>query len=631
MASRTPTINGKCQCGRCQNALVVQGPAKGGQFPGQHFLHVCIYSASIIVFPAIGITHFRWHPHPNPPYQWHGTKTVDKCSGTVGCKRNAHGSCGNFSCKRCCILQGGCRVREHKAIPSSGTQHPASTRPSSFAPTSTITIDPSLTFDDLAQQLSDAAPFRQLQLQDEIRAENDRKAAEREAELDRQEEEEFQKALAASPLPVIESTLGSTSSQSIHTSQQATPATPSPSLLISGIPVTRVTAANKPTITTQMAPNWMRAHEDKTQQPRALTGRGQLDVEIVQRFRVIWWAQSKKAPVIFIVQTCPQWPKWRITDCANTVKRVGDETLEFYDLKHHIWLECPVSCPHLVKTDGYFLLRRAGVICEDFDGQLDIATRPPTTSRVYMSNARQSVKTKVLKRKGKARALDNGEDSEGEVVIVGPPIPSKYKKIKREPDIEIVFWPARPLLSPLRTPGLSPSGMTVSNPISILDSPLVSPSLSPWLGTPTDLGPSFRSLSAVSSRSINPISAIPVSATSMVTTSLPASGLYDIASPLTGPPPMIPGSASVWPSNMYVIDMVYGFRKMDELLKANRANYDDRFDQVFGQQPPHPSTYHDQVKRWAIAPTAIREAALSAQRTGAGHWTRFAKLVPLKK
>ncbi|KAF8957606.1 hypothetical protein BDZ97DRAFT_1706816 [Flammula alnicola] len=660
MASQYPNINGRCQCGRCQNALVVQGPAKGGNFPGRHFLH-CMACHWHYTFP-MGIA-------PESASQVAltmsnvgqtavgGTKIFNKCS-RAPCKKNAHGSCQNVCCKKCCLVQGGCNVRDHKASSSSGPPQPPSSQFSSSAPPTisagppppTIVIDPTLTFDILAQQLSDADPLRQLQLQEEIRAEKERDAAEREAELDRQEEEDFQNALAASRaalrspssdssiastslLPVGESianSAGSRRAQAGPHSAKSSQQPPSSSLLVSGIPVTRVTAANKPTITTQMNPNWMRIYEDKTQQPPALTGRGQLDVEMVQRFRVIWWGQSKKAPVFFIVQACPQWPKWRITDCSSTFKRVGDASLEFYDLQHNIWLECPVSCPHLVKTDGYLLLRRSGVICEDFETQLAVATRRPSTSRVYMSTAR-----KDLKRKGKARAIDNVEDTEGEVEIVESFGSSKKKKIKQEPDVEIVFSPTCPLLSPLANPGLSPTGLSVNNPISILDSPRLSPSLPSFLGMSTDPVQSFVSWSAAS-RSVTPILAIPVSVSgtplsTTATTPSPAPGIYDIASPLTGPPPRMPGSTCTWPSNMYVVDMVYGFRRMDQLLKANQGNYEDRFYAVFGQQPPSSSTYYDQTKRWELATPAIREAALAAQRTSAGQWARFARLVPLKK
>lgn len=80
----------------------------------------------------------------------------------------------------------------------------------------------------------------------------------------------------------------------------------------------------------------------------------------------------------------------------------------------------------MVTTDGYLLLRRTGVSCKDFDEQLAIATstqfvtrRPNTSARVYMTKARQSVKTKLLKKKGRSYNYIS-DDSEGEVEIVEP-------------------------------------------------------------------------------------------------------------------------------------------------------------------------------------------------------------------
>ena len=72
--------------------------------------------------------------------------------------------------------------------------------------------------------------------------------------------------------------------------------------------------------------------------------------------------------------------------------------------------------PHLVKTDDYFFLRRAGIECKDFEARLELATRPPSTSRTYMTTARKSLRTEVHKRKEKEKAIDNDEDEDVEVL-----------------------------------------------------------------------------------------------------------------------------------------------------------------------------------------------------------------------
>ncbi|KAF8805950.1 hypothetical protein BYT27DRAFT_7257779 [Phlegmacium glaucopus] len=428
----------------------------------------------------------------------------------------------------------------------------------------------------------------------ELAAENERNLSEWEQVLERQEEEEFQKALTTSREELGFSASASTSGMAIShipgvnhisasTSSQPGPAflqpTPSSSLLVVGRPVTRVLAANQPTITNHLSPEWMRPYEDRTQQPQAITGRGQLDIEMVWRFRV-----EIKIPSTFIVHVCPQWPKWRITDCPTTLKCVGEDDLEFYDIKHHLWLECPVSCPHLVKTDDYFFLWRAGIECRDFEARLELATWPLSTSRVYMTTAHKSLQTKALKQKERAKVVEDDDDSEVEVLGSPVPIP-KRRKIKQEQ-----------LLSP-----------------------------------PSFHSPSALSSSAVSSHLITPLRAIPTSPTLTATSGPTVAPEIFVSSPLTGPPPLPPGSKLVWPSNMYVVDMAYGFCKMDQLLKAKEGNYESQFYQVFKQPPAAESTYYDQVQQWEIGSPALCEVALAAGQTSAGHWSTYAKRVPLKK
>jgi hypothetical protein len=168
---------------------------------------------------------------------------------------------------------------------------------------------------------------------------------------------------------------------------------------------------------------------------------------MVQKYWIIWWEEVRSGysilflllltylqnnvdPAIFTIFDCPSWPKWKITDSPSTLERLGHGILQFYDLEHNIWVEVSVSYPHAVTTDGYLLLRRAGVSCKNFDEQLTIATsmqRPHTSTRVYMTKVRQSVRAKMLKKKGKKMYGDISDDSEGEVEIVEPQCEFVYK------------------------------------------------------------------------------------------------------------------------------------------------------------------------------------------------------------
>jgi len=82
---------------------------------------------------------------------------------------------------------------------------------------------------------------------------------------------------------------------------------------------------------------------------------------------------------------------------------------------------------------------------------------------------------------------------------------------------------------------------------------------------------------------------------------------------------------------MYVEDMVKGFVRMDALKKTSRGRFEERFQEVYGQDPPKANTYHDQVRKWNLAPSTTWNTALAAGRTHDGGWSRFAWSSPLKK
>ncbi|PPQ88325.1 hypothetical protein CVT25_012450 [Psilocybe cyanescens] len=269
-----------------------------------------------------------------------------------------------------------------------------------------------------------------------------------------------------------------------------------------------------------MNPDWMRQFEDQTKQPVKSFGRGQVDVEIERKFRVIWWEKSNKAPHVFTVLECPHWPKWKITDSEQIA---------------------------LSKSNSV------------------------RSSRVYMATNRHLKALKHQKRIGKGRVFSHDESSEGEVEIVGSSDFSElllYKKESYHPD------------------------RTSRGRIHLADS------------------------TSLSSRSPSLLPSL-------------APELCDIISPATGPPPQL--VKDKWPNNMYVTDMIVGFRHMKELKREGFGNYEAHFRKAFGQPPPSsPSTYHDQVCRWALAPELLCEASLAAGRTSAGHWALLSKKVPLR-
>ena len=66
---------------------------------------------------------------------------------------------------------------------------------------------------------------------------------------------------------------------------------------------------------------------------------------------------------------------------------------------------------------------------------------------------------------------------------------------------------------------------------------------------------------------------------------------------------------------MYVKDMVKVFVHMDALKKTSRGRFEERFQEVYGQDPPKANMYHDQVQKWNLAPSPTQNTALAAGGT----------------
>ena len=156
----------------------------------------------------------------------------------------------------------------------------------------------------------------------------------------------------------------------------------------------------------------------------------------------------------------------------------------------------------------------------------------PNTSQVYMTKVRQSVKSKIMKNKGKMCASHWSEDSEGEV---GPDL---ERKIKEESSIQAH---KRPRLSPLVIPS-SPIKHPSRSPISIQES--LSQTLPTSLSSISASTIPLFTFSTMSSLSQTPPTSVAPSTPS------PIAASFEFTSPSgAGPPPLMPGK--VWPHNMY--------------------------------------------------------------------------------
>jgi hypothetical protein len=230
------------------------------------------------------------------------------CLHAPNCRRPANAFCKNSSCKSCCLKHnGGCdQVRGHRAAnfqprhtlaPGPSLFHSQESQPtSSFSESLTpFGIDRDLTFDSFAESIRQGNPVLRLKEECASQAAAEQQAALHEAQLEAQDDAELEKAIVESLYSLSPSTSPvasnskSTSALPSSNPQPIPTTTPSTALTMGGLPVTRVTTSNRPTITTQMSKDWMRPYEDKSKQVQESPAKGQIDKEIIEKFRIVWW------------------------------------------------------------------------------------------------------------------------------------------------------------------------------------------------------------------------------------------------------------------------------------------------------------------------------------------------------
>lgn len=146
--------------------------------------------------------------------------------------------------------------------------------------------------------LTESNPVIKLKLKDKRRQQAKQLSDAQELAKERQEEEEHQALLAATRAALSSSPANPGPSATAFSA--GTGPSSSATVIFSGLPVTRVTSSNQPTYTTQMNETWMRKHEDKTKETRRVGGNGQIDLEMVQKFRIIWWEVVHLIPYVHL-------------------------------------------------------------------------------------------------------------------------------------------------------------------------------------------------------------------------------------------------------------------------------------------------------------------------------------------
>ncbi|KAF8059880.1 hypothetical protein FPV67DRAFT_1674375 [Lyophyllum atratum] len=547
------------------------------------------------------------------------TKQSGVCD-RLGCRRSSHRSCINRYCKTCCIIdKGGCAAPMHHVSKLSERERKKARAP------------------DLAQ-LSGTSEFEHF-LNTEVHLHNEQEkqaleaqhaadAAEIEAELEEQEEHDFQQMAAQSramfrpspspsspvipssnlilsPPPVASSSLSllrpppvAPSRRSISSPPPATPSSMVPSQFQPATSqITVVDSASKrPTITRHMSALWMRDPLDSIHTTLPKKPALRLDPDIIRKFYLVYWDSDILPATIHCVQECPRWPMWSVSDAPLLCKALGIEAtaLETYNMAASFWFGIGDTYPHKVTTASYVLMRRRAVMCTDLDDLLGRLFKKPTHLRSNMKGERQHIARSLKARQLSPIYVDS--DSEVEFVeAFSSPLP-KRRKIKQEPSDDTTRVHRRPRLSPLVIPDTAAARHSASASLPSTSasstsafSPLFRPSDAQSPSTPA------------SSRSTSP------------------------TAPLSPESPLVLSDRK-WPHGMYTVDMCKGFKAMDGDLHGNLAG---QFSKVF-KQTFTSSTYHDARRRWRTATEARREAALAGKRTPSGLWSEFSRQVPLK-
>ncbi|KDR69914.1 hypothetical protein GALMADRAFT_214722 [Galerina marginata CBS 339.88] len=355
------------------------------------------------------------------------------------------------------------------------------------------------------------------------------------------------------------------------------------------------TVSRQPRRTSQMNRTWMEELRETTpsdtlgdssaQNKVVMTPRKAKDLTLNRRFNLVYWDNSIDSANLQIVAECPNWPQWSL-DKFSGLPFLGSniKEIQLYSTEYRVWMMIPMSYVHPLTTNCAIMLRRQGVAGVDEQKHIDLFF--PALPRRFRTNQTQEhsvIRSQLKARKAKARPPPSDSDSDVEVVDTLSPPPPKCPRIKEE------------LVTPAR--------------------------LRPHLNVSIPLTPTFIDLTESPNLSMSP---------SPFTFSLSHSS----ESPIPSTSGFSSHNAARWPRNWYAVDVVAGFKQIDNLVKQDTqckvpGSLAHHLSAVFGCEVPV-STYRDARSRWEKASQALRDAVLEGGRTPSGLWTYLASRVPLK-
>ncbi|KAJ7630262.1 hypothetical protein FB45DRAFT_531639 [Roridomyces roridus] len=245
-------------------------------------------------------------------------------------------------------------------------------------------------------------------------------------EREMREEEDLQHALR---LSVTEQGRRSLSPPVAGPSRQIpdlAPLSPSPDLPETlTVPTSRRPQLN---ITTQLNPIWMGAKGGPsvrgapTQSSQAASSSSTLHSrkhKISRQFLVVFWSDDEKPHCVCLIDKCPSWPDWRVSEASGPLADVlGDNPeVDIYTVRYKTWTSTSLDAPHAVTVDTVLFLRRRGVECFKFDDAVATFFPKSASSRHLRLNLPQErTHLRQLYQTHKPITIDDSSDSEVEVV-----------------------------------------------------------------------------------------------------------------------------------------------------------------------------------------------------------------------
>jgi len=189
--------------------------------------------------------------------------------------------------------------------------------------------------------------------------------------------------------------------------------------------------------------------------------------------------QDGEEPMICAVHNCPHWPKWILKDDADIQETLGlfealgtkQCMLQYYDTRNGYWISCSPTYPHVVKKDGFLLLRRPNISCYEFETHLENAIRKPSHFRDNLPSERKFVKAAIQERR-RPPPLDIISISDVEAEKA-----RREKRKRQESDSDDDYPPLQRtrLLSPI-TPVRPSTSIAERSPSITISSPIPIPS-----------------------------------------------------------------------------------------------------------------------------------------------------------